>query len=331
MSFLGAFHGTLAITVLCLLLFTEETGVPLPLAPGDLVLLAAGVLIASHQLSPWVFVPTAMVSATLGALVGYSWARLLGARGLRALAERLRVSHRLSRTERRLQAAGATGILVGRLLIPGMRVNTTLLAGALRVGRREFAVGLIPSVVIWVVLVTGAGVVAGVPVEHFLAAVDQVALQGAILLVLGTAGYLVARHAPPRRRRDEIPLCAPARWRLALALAIDLATVATAVTGGDVLGRQILGIGGINDVLDAGMTVGLTAIAYIIATRGGIGVTAGEALFRVTYRSRRRGRIPPERGGDQAVESGTTLGVFPRPLEGSSLASTLTCSRPLDA
>ena len=272
-----------------------------------------------------------MVSATLGALLGYSWARLLGARGLRALAERLRMSHRLSRTERRLQAAGATGILVGRLLIPGMRVNTTLLAGALCVHRRDFAVGLIPSVVIWVVLVTGAGAVAGVPVEHVLAAVDQVVLQGAILLVLGTAGYLAARHAPPRRPRDEIPLCAPARWRLALALAIDLATVATAVTGGDVLGRQALGIGGINDVLDAGTTVGLTAIAYIIATRGGLGVTAGEALFRVTYRSRRRGRIPPERGGDQAVAFGTTLGVFPRPLEGSSLASSVTCSRPVDA
>ena len=321
MSFLGAFHGTLAITVLCLLLFTEETGVPLPLAPGDLVLLAGGILIASHRISPWAFVPVAIVSATLGALVGDSWAQLLGGRGLRALAERFRMGHRLGRAERRLQSAGAMGVLVGRLLIPGMRVNTTLLAGALGVRRREFAVGLVPSVVVWVILFTAAGAVAGVPVEHLFGAVDQLALDGVVLLVVGLAGYLAARHAPSRRRGEVVLLWAQASWRLALALAIDLATVACVIAGGDALGRGLLGIGGINDVVDASTTLGLTAIGYIVATRGGLGVTAGEAVFRVTYRSRRWRRIPPEPGRDQPLESHTAFGVAPLRVERFSVAS----------
>lgn len=330
MSFLGAFHGTLATVVLCLLLLTEETGVPLPLAPGDLILLSAGVLVASGRLWLWVFLPAAIVSATVGALLGHSWARLLGAPGLRVLAKRLRMGHRLERIEQRLRTTGVTGILVGRLLIPGMRVNTTLLAGALGVRRRVFVIGLIPSVVIWVVLFTGLGVVAGVPVEHFLGRVDQVALQGAILLVLGLAGYLAARHAPARRRGDEVLVGAPARWRLALALAIDLATVASIVAGGSALGDEVLGVGGINDLLDATTTLGITAIAYIVASRGGVGVTAGEALFRISYRPRRQRRIPRLLSHGYSQQHGLSLRAPSSPLQALTLAPS-TAPGPVDA
>jgi len=167
--------------------------------------------------------------------------------------------------------------------------------------------GLIPSVVIWVILFTAAGAVAGVPVEHLLRAVDQVALDGAILLMVGLAGYLAARHAPSRRSGEVVLLWAPASWRLVLALAIDVATVACVIAGGDALGRGLLGIGGINDVVDAGTTVGLTAVGYIVATRGGLGLTAGEALFRVTYRSRRWRRVPPEHRPGLAAEACASL------------------------
>jgi hypothetical protein len=57
MSFLGTFHGTLATVVLCVLLFAEESGVPLPLVPGDVLLVYAGILIASGGLSPWLLSP----------------------------------------------------------------------------------------------------------------------------------------------------------------------------------------------------------------------------------------------------------------------------------
>jgi membrane protein DedA with SNARE-associated domain len=287
MSFLGTFHGTLATVVLCVLLFAEESGVPLPLVPGDVLLVYAGILIASGGLSPWLFIPLAVAAATGGALLGYSWTRLLGAPGLRALAGRLGMAARLERLERRVRSSGPAGLLVARLLIPGMRVNTTLLAGALGVSRRIFMATLIPSVVVWVVAMVGVGMVVGVPVEHVLGAIDHLALEGGLLLVVGIAGYVAARHVPPLRRGEEALLDAPAWWRWTLAVTMDLTTIASIVAGGDALARAFLGIGGINDVVDGSVTVGITAVAYFVAIRGGVGVTAGEALFGVRYRARR--------------------------------------------
>lgn len=62
MSPLQGLHGTLAIVVLCGLLFVEEAGVPLPFAPGEVTLLAAGLLIASGGLNAFVFIPLAIVA-----------------------------------------------------------------------------------------------------------------------------------------------------------------------------------------------------------------------------------------------------------------------------
>src|ERR1700737_618407 len=132
--------GMLGTLVLCIFLFAEETGLPLPLAPGEVFLVAAGVLIRSGAISPWSFLPLAIVSVTAGASVGFSWTRLVGAGGIRALARRLHVGHRLERFEQRLRSASPPGIFVARLLVPGMRVNTTLLAGALGVSRRVFTI-----------------------------------------------------------------------------------------------------------------------------------------------------------------------------------------------
>ena len=78
MSFLQGLHGVVAVVLLCGLLFAEESGVPLPFAPGEIVLLAAGLLIAAGGLDPYVFIPLAMLACIAGSVVGYSWARLVG-------------------------------------------------------------------------------------------------------------------------------------------------------------------------------------------------------------------------------------------------------------
>ena len=57
MSYLQGLHGVVAIVLLCSLLFAEEAGVPLPFAPGEVVLMAGGLLIAAGGLDPVVFVP----------------------------------------------------------------------------------------------------------------------------------------------------------------------------------------------------------------------------------------------------------------------------------
>ena len=286
MSYLSAFHGTVGAIVLCALLFAEETGVPLPLAPGDLILLAAGLLIAAGNLSPWVFVPLAIGAASAGALLGYTWTRALGAPGLQAVARRLGIARHVDRLATRLQSARPAGIMVCRL-IPGLRVTTTLVAGAMGVERGTFLVGVVPAIVIWVLLGTALGLLAGVPVAHFLSTLDQLALQGASLLLVGALGYLAARHVPALRGTDDGLVATPGPWRIALAVAFDLGTVTCIIGGLDLLARVVLRIGGIDDLEDAVSTATLTVLAYVVVTRGSAGLTAGAALFSATYRARR--------------------------------------------
>lgn len=121
MNFLQGLHGVVAIALLGGLLFTEEAGVPLPFAPGELTLLAAGLLIAAGGLDPIAFIPVALVACVAGSLVGYTWARAVGDRGLQALARRIHQQHALDRVSERVQSAGWGGIAVSRL-IPGLRI-----------------------------------------------------------------------------------------------------------------------------------------------------------------------------------------------------------------
>lgn len=286
MSYLLAFHGPTAAFILCALIFAEETGVPLPLAPGDLILLTAGVLIAGGELSPWLFLPLAIAAAMAGAITGYSWTRLLGSAGLHAVARRLGITRHVDRLSDRLESAGPRGILVCRLL-PGLRVTTTLVAGALGVRRSTFLLGLLPSIVIWVIAFTAAGALAGIPIAHVLSRVDRLALRAAILLAVGCAGYLAARHFPALRGSDSFLAASPGPWRIALAVAIDLLAILGIIAGLDLVAHVVLQIGEIDDWKDATVTTTCTMLTYLVLARGSIGVTAGEALFRITYRSRR--------------------------------------------
>ena len=111
MNFLQGIHGAVALGLLGGLLFAEEAGVPLPFAPGELTLLVAGLLIASGGLNPALFIPLALVACIAGSLVGYTWARVVGERALRALARRLRQQRNLERVSARMRSAGWIDLL----------------------------------------------------------------------------------------------------------------------------------------------------------------------------------------------------------------------------
>lgn len=296
---LTAFHGALATLVLVGLIFAEESGFPLLLSSGDLLLLSAGVLIATGAMPAWIFLPAATVAAIGGGLVGYTWANRLGAGRLHALARRLRMDDSLQRVEGRIRAAGVPGIMVARLFVPGMRINTTLVCGALNISRRTFVVALIPSVVIWVLVVTGLGMLAGIPIAAFMQRVNQALVQGGELVALGLAGYLAARYAG-RRPEEESLVTAAAGHRLRLAVVIDVGVLATIVAGIDVATRALISPLNVDALLDAAITVAFTALVYFLATRGVFGRTAGEALLRVSYRSPSRAQSRPGEGGAPA-------------------------------
>jgi membrane-associated protein len=278
-NFLQGLHGAVALALLPALLFAEEAGVPLPFAPGELTLLVAGLLIASGGLNPYAFIPLALFACIAGSLVGYSWARAVGDRGLRSLARRLRQQRNLERVEDRLRSAGWVAIAVSRL-IPGLRIYTTLVSGAVKAPRRSFTLAMASSTVVWVAVYIALGILIGVPVEHFLDRIQQLAVQGAILIVMGVGCYLAVRKTPSSSGAGLVRV---PRWiRVLLAAALDIGVVASIVTGLLGVGR-LLGFGFGSGWVDAVVTLLVVGAFYVIVARRSAGATAGEVLLQTSY------------------------------------------------
>jgi membrane protein DedA with SNARE-associated domain/DNA-binding transcriptional ArsR family regulator len=279
MGFIQGLHGTVALVLLCSLLFAEEAGVPLP-TPGELTLIAAGLLIATGGLDPWLFLPLAVASCLAGSATGYGWARLVGEHGLRSLAERLHQTRRLERVSARLRQAGAREIALSRL-IPGMRVYTTLVAGAAGVERRRFFIGIGPATALWVIAFTVLGVVAGVPAERFFTQVQQLAVQGGVLVAIGVGGYLAILRLPEGGHEALFRL--PPGLRMTLALGIDLSLIASVVAGVLAVVRPLIGAGDIAAWLDLAVVLLVIVLFYSVATRRGAHATAGERVLATSY------------------------------------------------
>lgn len=284
LNFLEGLHGAVAIALLGGLLFTEEAGVPLPFAPGELTLLAAGLLIAAGGLDPYVFIPLALVACIAGSLVGYTWARAVGDRGLRALARRIHQQRALERVSGRVRSAGWSGVAVSRL-IPGLRIYTTLVAGALRVRRTSFLLGIVPATVIWIGVYITLGVLVGVPIEHFFTAVQRLAIQGAILVVMGVGCYFVIRKTPASSGAGLVRV--PRSVRIVIAAALDIGVVTSISTGLLALGR-LVGFGLQAGWVDPAVALLVVAGFYVVIARRSGGATVGEALLQTSYATGQR-------------------------------------------
>jgi membrane protein DedA with SNARE-associated domain/predicted transcriptional regulator len=298
MSFLQGIHGAVALGLLGGLLFAEEAGVPLPFAPGELTLLVAGLLIASGGLNPALFIPLALVACIAGSLVGYTWARVVGERALQALARRLRQQRNLERVTARMRSAGWFGIGLTRL-IPGFRIYTTLVAGAVQVPRRTFLIAMVTSTVLWVGGFTALGVLVGVPVEHLLSQVQQLAFQGIILIAMGVGCYIAIRRTPASSGAGLVRL---PRWaRVLLAAVLDIGVVASVITGLLALGR-LLGLGFGAGWIDPVVALFFVGAFYVVVARRSGGATVGELLLQTSYISGQRMPLRP-RAALQAVRA----------------------------
>jgi membrane-associated protein len=283
LSFILGLHGVLAIVLLCTLLFVEEVGVPLPI-PGELTLLAAGLLIATGGLDPWLFVPLSIVSCLAGSLTGYSWARLVGEHGLQAAAIRFHQTKRLEKVKARLQQAGPREIAISRL-IPGLRVYTTLVAGAVGVDRQTFLTGIAPATVLWVIAFLVIGVVAGVPAERFLGQLQGLVLQGGLLMLIGIGSYLGIRRVPEHSLAASLHISP--RLRAVLAAGVDMAMIGAVVAGVLAIVRPLTPVGDLAGWLDIVVVLAVIAGFYSVATRAGRRPTAGEKLLDASYLTQR--------------------------------------------
>jgi len=159
---IASLSGDLLIVVIAGLLFIEESGIPIPFAPGDLLLLIAGIAIASDTVEPIPMVAALLVAITVGAMIGREVFALVGQAALAKAADALHFGRALDRATRLLRRGGARAVFVGRL-VPGLRISTTQVAGVSRMPRMTFALGLIPSVVIYIAVFVGLGAVVGQP------------------------------------------------------------------------------------------------------------------------------------------------------------------------
>jgi membrane protein DedA with SNARE-associated domain len=149
-------YGYWAVAAMLLL---ESAGVPLP---GETILLLASFLAYSeHELRlPWVIV-VGTVASTLGGEFGFA----LGRHGGRPLIERYRHvfsirAETVARGDRLFERYGAATVFVARFLF-GMRVLASLLAGALHMPWRKFAVFNFMGAAVWVSAICGAGYLFG--------------------------------------------------------------------------------------------------------------------------------------------------------------------------
>src|SRR5260370_14938728 len=100
------------IAVICGLIMLEELGIPMPMAPGDLLLVLTGVSIATGRVNPFAVVAAVYVSALLGAIVGRELCERIGSTTLPRIARLLHAAHRIDDLSAQLRNAGSATVFV---------------------------------------------------------------------------------------------------------------------------------------------------------------------------------------------------------------------------
>lgn len=277
-----------ALVIICLLLYLEEAGLPLPVAPGEALLLGAGLLIASGVEPIWLVIPLAYASVIAGVFTAYFWARWIGPDRLESLAQRLHAGGPYRRAAARLRAASPLQIAGSRLL-PGLRVYTSLVAGAVRLRRRRFLAGVLPASALWVVGFIGLGFFVGVPVQRLFSRYAAYGLEVGFIIIVALIWIVAARRIPAAYPEESVPP-SPAGWRLPLAVTLDLVIVLVVVVILSVL--SVLARGDLDDVVFAAATFALLSLLYLLLARHSVGFTLAEALLDVRYHPPRLRRLP---------------------------------------
>jgi energy-coupling factor transport system substrate-specific component len=188
-AWIQGLQGLTLVAIICAFLFLEETGVPIPFAPGDLLLAIAGIAIAAGRVNPAVLVACAFVAIVTGAGLGREVFAVLGWDRLMKVAGPLHARVPLERASAMLQRNGWRAVFTARL-IPGLRVHTTEVAGVSRMPRLTFMSGLLPATAVYVAAFVGLGAAFGRPIlrviheaEHQLLILIACVAVGALLVV----------------------------------------------------------------------------------------------------------------------------------------------------
>lgn len=287
MSSLAGLHGYAGLALICGLLYLEEAGVPLPFAPGEAVLVAAGLLVASGGVPLPLGLLAPYLAVALGATSGFGWAALIGRTRLRGLARRLHAQAAFDRAAERLSTASALQLGISRL-IPGLRIYTTLVAGAVGTPFRTFLLGALPAIAVWTALFVLLGLFVGAPAARLFGRFESWAVRGAELAAVIFLAYLALRRIPASR-----PTAAQQAFsvrREVLGLVVDVSVVVLVVAALSFLTALV---GQDADSFLSGLLIyGAVAILYILVARRSLGFTLGEMVLEVRYRRPKLGQSP---------------------------------------
>ena len=204
LGWIQGLEGPVLLAAICALLFMEESGVPIPFAPGDLLLAIGGIAIAAGRVNPVVMPLAAVTAIVMGATLGREIFALLGWERLMRVAGPLHARMPLERAAGLLERNGWRAVFTARL-IPGLRVHTTQVAGVRRMPRLTFLAGLVPAAVVYVAAFAGLGAAFGRPILELVRRTEHQAL----LLLLGLAAALVVvlwLRGPAQRTLASIAL-----------------------------------------------------------------------------------------------------------------------------
>jgi len=139
----------------------------LPVAPGEAVMITAGLLAANGDLSPVLVVCAGTVGGCLGDNASYGLGASLGRRAERRFFSSQKGRQRVEWGRRQLRERGAAIIVIARF-IPGGRTATTFSAGVLEMPwRRFFAVDAFAAA-LWATYMTLLGYFGGSAFEESL-------------------------------------------------------------------------------------------------------------------------------------------------------------------
>src|ERR1700681_2569758 len=106
MTSIGSLSGDLLIAVIAGLVFIEESGIPVPFAPGDILLIIAGIAIASDTVEPVPMVAALLTDTVVGAVIGREVFAAVGRPALMKAADALGFRSGLERATNLLRRGG---------------------------------------------------------------------------------------------------------------------------------------------------------------------------------------------------------------------------------
>jgi membrane protein DedA with SNARE-associated domain len=232
-----------ALAAAAIVVAVEEAGVPLPMLPGDLVMLLLGVRARQGQVALWQALLVLEAATVAGGTVLYVLCRRFGRGFVARYGRYLHLTPaRLARAERWIERHGVLAV-AGARLVPGLRIASAVGCGVLGVPARVFLPGLALGGFLYLLLYTLLGYYAG---PAALGLVERVHLPAqlagsllglaALLLWLGRARRALGRPAgePAGGAAGAVPALRPRprgrrpdRWRAGAAAGVVATLAAT--------------------------------------------------------------------------------------------------------